>query len=328
MMFNAIVISKDQDNYQCQLSTMTEEQLPEGDVLVEVKYSTINYKDALAITGKAPVVRKFPMVPGIDFVGTVAKSNSDKFSQGDTVILNGFGVGETHMGGLAQQARVNSDWLIKLPSSISEYTAMAIGTAGYTAMLCVMALEQHGLTPERGDILVTGATGGVGSFAIALLAKLGFSVVASTGDENQHDYLKQLGANSIIPRQELSEKGKPLMKERWAGAVDSVGSYTLANVCASTQYGGVVAACGLAQGMDFPATVAPFILRGVTLAGVDSVMRPLADREVAWQRLADLVDKQMIEKISTTVKLSECLAIADSLLKGEVTGRLVVDVNQ
>ncbi|NMP31725.1 oxidoreductase [Thalassotalea sp. M1531] len=326
-MFNAIVINKESEQYHSILSELDVIDLPEGDVLVNVEYSTINYKDALAITGQAPVVRQFPMIPGIDLVGKVEQSSNGNFKAGDLVLLNGFGVGESHMGGLAQKARLKGEWLIKLPNNISPYTAMAIGTAGYTAMLCVLALEQNGVSPQNGDVLVTGATGGVGSFAIGLLNKLGYRVVASTGDEAQFAYLTSLGASEIIARSELSEPGKPLMKERWAGAIDSVGSHTLANVCASTKYGGTVAACGLAQGMDFPATVAPFILRGITLAGIDSVMRPIADREEAWQRLSDLIAPSMIEQISTKIGLKECLDIAEPLLNGEVTGRIVVDVN-
>lgn len=327
-MFNAIVINKDSGEYQTTLTKISTEQLPAGDVLINVKYSTVNYKDALAITGRAPVVRSFPMVPGIDLVGEVISSENQRFLQGDKVLLNGFGVGESHMGGLAQQARVSSDWLIQLPETMSEYTAMAIGTAGYTAMLCIMALEQNGVTPDKGDILVTGATGGVGSFAVTLLAKLGYTIIASTGDATKHDYLKSLGASDVIDRHELSVTGKPLMKEQWAGVVDSVGSQTLVNACASTKYGGTVAACGLAQGMDFPATVAPFILRGVTLAGIDSVMRPLVDRETAWQRLAELIEPEMIEQIATKISLNDCLTVAESMLQGKVTGRLVVDVNR
>lgn len=326
-MINAIVIDKTADSYTAKLTTIPDEQLGEGDVLVNVNFSTINYKDALAITGKAPVIRKFPIVPGIDFVGEVEKSSHEKFSIGDVVLLNGFGVGENHSGGLAQKAKVRGDWLIKLPSSISQFSAMAIGTAGYTAMLCIMALEKHNVTPDKGDILVTGATGGVGSFAVSLLAKLGYSVVASTGDTSQHDYLKSLGVKEIINRDELSGAGKPLMKERWAGVIDSVGSHTLVNACASTNYGGTVAACGLAQGMDFPATVAPFIIRGVTLVGIDSVMRSIPDREAAWQKLSELIDADVIKKISTEISLAQCIDVAQDLLDGKVTGRLVVNVN-
>ncbi|MCY7295516.1 acrylyl-CoA reductase (NADPH) [Alteromonas sp. a30] len=326
-MFKALLIEKDEQGYRTQLTEQSEAFLTEGDVLVDVSYSTINYKDALAITGKAPVIRQFPMVPGIDFVGTVASSEHLGFKPGDKVLLNGYGVGETHFGGLAQKAKVNGDWLIALPESISPKHAMAIGTAGYTAMLCVIALEKQGLRPESGDVLVTGATGGVGSWAVKILSELGYRVLASTGSQDQADYLTSLGAAEIIDRATLSEAGKPLMKERWAGAIDSVGSTTLANVCASTRYGGAVAACGLAQGMDFPATVAPFILRGVALLGIDSVMRPLIDRVEAWERLSNMDMHGYIDSIAQVIGLSDCISSAESLLKGKITGRLVVDVN-
>ncbi len=326
-MFNGILIEKDDKGYRATVKDIDESVLPEGDVIVNVSHSTINYKDALAITGKAPVVRKFPMVPGIDLVGTVEHSESDKFSVGDQVLLNGFGVGENHCGGLAQKARLKSEWLIPLPKAFSPRQAMAIGTAGYTAMLCVIALEKNGVTPDKGKILVTGANGGVGSFSIAILAKLGYNVVASTGRVEQAEYLKKLGASDVIDRKALSEPGRPLAKESWAGAVDSAGSHTLANVCASMQYGGTVAACGLAQGMDLPASVAPFILRGVTLAGIDSVMRPIADRIEAWERLADILDPQVFEDISTEIGLGEVIPTAEALLAGNVRGRVVVDVN-
>jgi acrylyl-CoA reductase (NADPH) len=327
-MFNGILIEKDDQGYRATVQNIDDSVLPEGDVTVNVSHSTINYKDALAITGKAPVVRKFPMVPGIDLVGTVEHSESDKFSVGDQVLLNGFGVGETHCGGLAQKVRLKSEWLIPLPKAFSPRQAMAIGTAGYTAMLCVIALEKNGVTPDKGKILVTGANGGVGSFSIAILAKLGFTVVASTGRIEQAEYLKKLGALDVIDRKALSELGRPLAKESWAGAVDSAGSHTLANVCASMQYGGTVAACGLAQGMDLPASVAPFILRGVTLAGIDSVMRPIADRIEAWKRLADILDPQVFEDISTEIGLSEVIPTAEALLAGTVRGRVVVDINR
>ena len=327
-MFNGILIEKDDQGYRAAVNDIDESVLPEGDVTVNVSHSTINYKDALAITGKGPVVRKFPMVPGIDLVGTVEQSDSDKFNVGDSVLLNGFGVGETHCGGLAQKARLKSEWLIPLPKAFSPRQAMAIGTAGYTAMLCVIALEKNGVTPDKGDILVTGANGGVGSFSIAILAKLGYKVVASTGRVDQAEYLTKLGASEIIDRNTLSEPGRPLGKERWAGAIDSAGSHTLANVCAGIKYGGVVAACGLAQGMDLPASVAPFILRGVTLAGIDSVMRPLEDRLEAWQRLADILDPEVFEDISTDISLSEVVETAEGLLAGKVRGRVVVDINK
>ena len=327
-MFHGMLIEKDDQGYRTTVKSIDENVLPAGDVTVKVLYSTLNYKDALAITGKAPVVRTFPMVPGIDLVGVVEHSDSDKFAVGDRVLLNGFGVGETHCGGLATKARLKSEWLIPLPSAFSPQQAMAIGTAGYTAMLCVMALEKNGVTPDKGEVLVTGANGGVGSFAIAILAKLGYQVVASTGRVDQSDYLKKLGAKDIIDRASLSEAGRPLAKERWAGAVDSVGSHTLANVCASTKYGGTVAACGLAQGMDFPASVAPFILRCVTLAGVDSVMRPLADRIEAWQRLGEILDPAIFDDIVHEVSLVEAIDVASDLLAGKVRGRVVVDVNR
>ncbi|REL34995.1 MDR family oxidoreductase [Thalassotalea euphylliae] len=325
-MFKSIVINKDEQGYQAQVKEVDDSILPEGDVTIDVSHSTLNYKDALAITGKAPVVRSFPMIPGIDLAGTVTASDSDKFKVGDKVLLNGFGVGEKHCGGLAEKARLNSDWLIPLPEAFSPRQAMAIGTAGYTAMLCVIALEKNGVTPDKGEILVTGANGGVGSFAIAILAKLGYTVVASTGRLDQTDYLKQLGAAEVIDRNTLSEPGKPLARERWAGAVDAAGSHTLANVCASMQYGGVVTACGLAQGMDFPASVAPFILRGVVLAGIDSVMRPITDRVEAWQRLAEIIEPADLETISTDISLDQAIETAQALIAGQVRGRVIVDL--
>ena len=327
-MFNGILIEKDDQGYRAAVKDIDESVLPEGDVTVNVSHSTINYKDALAITGKGPVVRKFPMVPGIDLVGTVEHSESEKFKTGDQVLLNGFGVGEAHCGGLAQKARLKSDWLIPLPKGFSPRQAMAIGTAGYTAMLCVIALEKNSVTPDKGKILVTGANGGVGSFSIAILAKLGYNVIASTGRVDQAEYLKNLGASDVIDRKALSEPGRPLAKESWAGAIDSAGSHTLANVCASMQYGGTVAACGLAQGMDLPASVAPFILRGVTLAGIDSVMRPIADRIEAWERLADILAPAVFDDISTEIGLSEVISTAEALMEGTVRGRVVVDINR
>ncbi|MBU2871015.1 MDR family oxidoreductase [Colwellia sp. E2M01] len=327
-MFTCLQINKDENGYQTTRAELNEDTLTEGNVLVKVQYSTLNYKDALAITGKAPVVRSFPMIPGIDFSGVVEQSDSADFKVGDKVILNGFGVGEKYKGGLSQKARVNSDWLIPLPENFSSLQAMSLGTAGYTAMLCIIALEKQGLTPQSGKILVTGATGGVGSFAVKLLSLMGYTVVAATGSAAQHDYLKALGASEIIDRAELSEPGKPLMKEQWAGAIDSVGSHTLANVCASINYGGAVAACGLAQGMDFPASVAPFILRGVSLLGIDSVMRPKADRIEAWQKLSELLPAGEMDSIVNIIGLEQAITVADDLLKGNVTGRVVVDVNQ
>ncbi|MEO3680485.1 MDR family oxidoreductase [Rheinheimera sp. FR7-31] len=325
-MFKGVLIEKDEQGYRAALKELDDSVLMDGDTLINVAYSTLNYKDALAITGKAPVVRKFPMIPGIDLAGTVISCNTGKFKAGEKVLLNGFGVGEVHCGGLAQQARLNSDWLIALPKGLSAKQAMAIGTAGYTAMLCVMALQKHGVTPDSGEILVTGANGGVGSFAIAILAKLGYRVVAATGRVDEADYLKTLGASDIINRHTLSEPGKPLAKERWAGVVDSVGSHTLVNACASTKYGGVVAACGLAQGMDLPGTVAPFILRGVTLAGIDSVMRPLKDRIDAWDRLAEVLDARTLETVASEISLAQVCDTAQQLLAGRLRGRVVVKV--
>jgi len=326
-MFRALLIEKDEQGQRVSLKNLQKNQLPDGDVLVRVSHSTLNYKDALAITGKGPVVRQFPMVPGIDLAGIVEESQHPDFKAGDAVLLNGWGVGEAHWGGLSQYARLKGDWLIPQPEGFSPAEAMAIGTAGYTAMLSVLALERHGITPERGDILVTGANGGVGSFAIALLARLGYRVVASTGRPEEAEYLSALGAAEIIERASLSAPGRPLGRERWAGAIDSVGSHTLANVCASTRYGGCVAACGLAQGMDFPATVAPFILRGVTLAGIDSVMRPRADRLDAWQRLARDLDRGLLATTTHTIGLEQAMDAASALLAGQVRGRIVVDVN-
>jgi len=327
-MFNAIVIEKDEQGQRAAVQALDEAQLPAGNVTVAVAYSTLNYKDGLAITGQGPVVRSFPMVPGIDLVGTVQSSQHADFKPGDAVLLNGWGVGEGHWGGLAQQVRLDGDWLIPLPKGFTPAEAMAIGTAGYTAMLCVMALERQGVTPDKGEVLVTGANGGVGSFAIALLARLGYRVVASTGRSSEHEYLKHLGASDVIDRASLSAPGKPLGKERWAGAVDSVGSHTLANVCATTRYHGAVAACGLAQGMDFPGSVAPFILRGVSLLGIDSVKRPQADRIEAWERLARDLDRDLLALISREIGLSEVVAVAAQLMDGGVRGRVVVDVNR
>ena len=327
MTYQALQIHKDDAGYRCTLQTLDDNALPEGDVTVQVDYSTLNYKDGLAITGKSPVVRKFPLTPGIDLSGTVTESQHPLFKVGDQVVLNGWGVGESHSGGLAQKARLKGDWLVKLPAAFTPRQAMAIGTAGYTAMLCVMALQKHGVTPDKGDILVTGAGGGVGSVAIALLAKLGYRVVASTGRLQEADYLRQLGAADVMDRAELSAPGKPLAKERWAGVVDTVGSHTLANACASTKYGGVVTACGLAQGMDFPSSVAPFILRGVTLAGIDSVMAPRAVREAAWARLAQDLDAAQLERMTREVGLADAIGLGAEILAGQVRGRVVVNVN-
>lgn len=328
-MFKAIVINKqDKESPQTvQLSELDDSQLPEAPVTVKVEFSTINYKDGLAITGKSPVVRKFPMVPGIDFAGVVEASTSDAWKPGDRVLLNGWGVGEGHWGGFAQKARVNAEWLQKVPAAFTNKQAMAIGTAGYTAALCVEALVKNGLTPG-GEVLVTGASGGVGSVAVALLAKLGYKVAASTGKANEADYLKALGATTIIDRNELSNPGKPMQKERWAGVVDSVGSHTLANACAQTKYRGLVTACGLAQGMDFPSSVAPFILRGVSLLGIDSVMAPQELRKPAWDRLARDLDAAALDRISTVVSLSEAITAAADIVAGKIRGRVVVDVNR
>ena len=283
-MFKAVVLKKQDDaDASVSVEDLNISDLPEGDVLVKVSFSTINYKDALAITSSSPIIKNYPMVPGIDFAGEVEESNNNSFKTGDKVILNGFGVGEKYWGGLAQKARVKGEWLVKLPEKLTQKQAMAIGTAGYTAMLCVLALEKQGVTPDKGEILVTGASGGVGSVAISLLSKLGYEVCASSGREEFKDYINSLGAKKIINRSELSEKSRPLGKEIWAGAIDSVGSHTLANICASTKYGGVVAACGLAQGFDFPSTVMPFILRGVSLLGVDSVYHSMEGRKEAWK---------------------------------------------
>lgn len=326
-MFKGVLITKNDTAQSISITDIDESQLPEGSVTVKVEYSTINYKDGLAITGKSPVVRKFPMVPGIDYAGVVEASSSAEWKPGDRVILNGWGVGESHWGGLAQKARVNGDWLIRLPAAFTSRQAMAIGTAGYTASLCVDALIKQGLTPERGEVLVTGASGGVGSVAIALLTKAGFKVVASSGKASEAAYLTSLGAKQIIDRAELSQPGKPLQKEKWAAVVDCVGSHTLVNACAQTRYGGIVAACGLAQGMDFAASVAPFILRGVTLLGIDSVMAPRALRELAWQRLARDLDPAALESISTVVGLSQAERVAAEILAGTIRGRVVIDVN-
>jgi len=326
-MFKALLITKNETAQSVAITDIDDSQLPEGAVTVKVEYSTINYKDGLAITGKSPVVRKFPMVPGIDFAGVVESSTSDQWKPGDRVVLNGWGVGEGHWGGLGQKARVKAEWLIRLPDAFTAKQAMAIGTAGYTAALCVEALVQHGVKPEAGEVLVTGATGGVGSVAIALLSKLGYKVVASSGKASEADYLKSLGAAEIVDRATLSAAGKPMQKERWAAVVDCVGSFTLANALAQTRYGGFVAACGLAQGMDLPGSVAPFILRGVSLLGIDSVMAPMAKREAAWKRLASDLDASALEAISKTVPLSEAAAAGEDIISGKIRGRVVVDVN-
>jgi acrylyl-CoA reductase (NADPH) len=322
-MFQALVLEKNPD-FAATVREVDDSFLPDGDVTVAVEYSTLNYKDGLAITNKSPVVRSWPMVAGIDGSGTVLESSSPAWKPGDAVVLNGFGVGETHKGCLAGKARLKGQWLVRRPADFTARQAMAIGTAGYTAMLCVLALERHGVRAGGGEVLVTGATGGVGSVAVALLAKLGHRVVAATGKAAEADYLRSLGAADVIDRAELSNPGKPLQKERWAAVVDAVGSHTLANACAQTRYGGAIAACGLAQGMDFPATVAPFILRGIALLGVDSVMAPMALREQAWARLATDLDPQLLEAMTTEIPLAGAIDAAGKLMAGQVRGRMVV----
>lgn len=325
-MFQAILLEKDGATVRARLSDVDETQLPPGDVTVRVAWSTLNYKDGLAITGKAPVVRSYPMVPGIDFAGVVERSEHPGYKPGDKVVLNGWGVGESRWGGLAEKARVDGDWLVPLQSPFTARQAMAIGTAGYTAMLCVMALERHDVSPDKGEVLVTGASGGVGGVAVALLSRLGYAVVAATGRPEEADYLKSLGAGEVIDRALFSEPGKPLAKERWAGAVDVVGGQTLANVCAALKYRGAVAACGLAGGMSLPATVAPFILRGATLAGVDSVMCPRDLRLEAWRRLAETLDPSKLESLTEEIALTDVVAAAERLIDGRIRGRVVVPV--
>lgn len=325
-MFNALVIDQVDGTQQVALQQKAIADLPTSEVLVRVAYSTLNYKDALAITGASPIVRQYPMVPGIDFSGVVEQSNHPDYQVGDKVVLNGWGVGEKHWGGLAQYARVPADYLIHLPEAFSLRDAMVIGTAGYTAMLCVLALEQQGIRPDSGDVLVTGAAGGVGSVAVAILAKLGYTVTAMTGRATESDYLKSLGAQHIMDRAEYSQAGRPLAKERWAAAIDVAGSHVLANVCAAMKYRGVVAACGLAAGMDFPASMAPFILRGVKLIGVDSVMCPKTDRLKAWQRLAADLDPNILNVVATEIQLDQVQAVAPRFLEGQVRGRIVVSM--
>ncbi len=324
--FKALLITKDGDQQSAAITEMGISDLMDGDVTVAVAHSTVNYKDGLALTGRSPVVRKFPMIGGIDFAGTVVESSNPNFKPGDKVIQNGFGLSETHYGGYSEIARVKGDWLVPLPPVFSTADAMAIGTAGYTAMLCVLALEDAHVTPDKGPVLVTGAAGGVGSVAIALLSKLGYHVIASTGRAEEEAYLKGLGASEIIARSELSGDPRPIAKERWAGAVDSVGSKTLANVLASTQYGGAVAACGLAQGLDLPASVAPFILRGISLLGIDSVQMPRPRRLRAWERLARDLDVKKLGTMTHTIKLADVRKAADDILAGKVRGRLVVEI--
>jgi len=324
--FKSLQLSRADAGFSAAIADTDEAQLPPGDVLVQVEYSTLNYKDGLAITNKGPVVRNWPMVAGIDGAGTVLESTHAGWKPGDRFVHNGWGLGETRWGLMAERARLQGDWLVKLPAAFSTRQAMAIGTAGYTAMLSVLALEQHGVKPGDGEVLVTGATGGVGSVAVALLGKLGYAVVAATGKVSEEAYLKQLGAGSIIDRAELAAPGKPLQKERWTAVVDAVGSHTLANACAQTRYGGVVTACGLAQGADFPATVMPFILRGVTLAGIDSVMAPRAKRQQAWERLARDLDPAKLEAMVEEVPLARAAEKAADLMSGKVRGRVVVKI--
>jgi acrylyl-CoA reductase (NADPH) len=325
-LFNALQLSRSDAGFSAAVTQLQESQLPAGDVLVQVDYSSLNYKDGLAITDKGPVVRKWPMVAGIDGAGTVLESTHPNWKAGDRFVHNGWGLGETRWGLMSERARLQGDWLVKLPAALTTRQAMAIGTAGYTAMLCVMALERHGLVPSAGEVLVTGATGGVGSVAVALLGKLGYTVVAATGKASEEAYLKQLGAGRVIDRAELAAPGKPLQKERWAAVVDAVGSHTLANACAQTCYGGVVAACGLAQGADFPSTVMPFILRAVTLAGVDSVMAPLLKRQQAWERLATDLDPAKLDLMVEEVPLSRAVEKAADLMAGKVRGRVVIKI--
>jgi acrylyl-CoA reductase (NADPH) len=324
--FKAIVIEKGDGGQKVALTTFDEKDLMEGDVTIRVEWSTVNYKDGLAISGKAPVVRRFPMIPGIDLAGTVEASSHPAWKSGDKVICNGWGLGETWLGAYAEKARVKGDWLVRLPQNMSTRDAMAIGTAGYTAMLCVMALERHGLTPQSGPVIVTGAAGGVGSVAVALLAMLGWQVSASTGRPQEADYLKALGAAEIIDRQEFSGPAKPLAKERWAAGVDTVGSTTLANILSMTRYGGAVAACGLAGGMDLPSSVAPFILRGVSLLGIDSVMCPLPLRRAAWQRLETDLDRGKLATMTSEIALSDVITTAPDIIAGKVRGRMAVKV--
>ncbi|WP_020201979.1 MULTISPECIES: acrylyl-CoA reductase (NADPH) [Cupriavidus] len=328
MTFQALLLTQDGGATQAAVTALEESALPaDGDVLVAVDYSTINYKDGLAITGRAPVVRKWPMVAGIDGAGTVLESAHPRWRAGDRVVLNGFGVGETHWGCLAQRARLKGDWLVKLPDAFTAQQAMAIGTAGYTAMLSVLALERAGVAPGDGEVLVTGASGGVGTVAIALLSKLGYRVAASTGKTAEADFLKALGAAEVIDRTELGKPGKPMQKERWAAVVDSVGSHTLVNACAQVRYGGAVTCCGLAQGLDFPASVAPFILRGITLYGIDSVMAPMARREQAWQRLATDLAPDRLRAITSEIGLSGAIEAGRRIVEGGMRGRVVVNVN-
>jgi acrylyl-CoA reductase (NADPH) len=325
-LYQGYQINKTEAGQSCELKQLSDDDLMEGDVTVQIEYSTLNYKDGLALTGKAPVIRTFPMTPGIDFCGSVTSSLNSRFKVGDKVILNGFGVGEVHSGGYAQKARVKGDWLVSLPDGIDSRQAMAIGTAGYTAMLCVLALEKHGISAGSGDILVTGASGGVGSVAVAILSKLGYRVVATTGRMQEKDYLLGLGAAEVIDRADFSEKARPLNKELWAGAIDVAGGNTLANVLSQIKYGGAVAACGLAESMNLPTSVAPFILRGITLYGVDSVMASLDKREQAWQRLAQDLDMSLLEELSFELEFTDLPQAAEDILAGKVRGRAIVKI--
>jgi len=324
--FKAIRIDKADKGTAAALTQFDEAELMDGDVTVRVEWSTLNYKDGLALTGKAPVVRRFPMIAGIDFAGTVEASSHPQWKAGDKVVCTGWGMGETHLGAYAEKARVKGDWLVALPQGLSARDAMAIGTAGFTAMLSVLALEKHGLSPKSGPVVVTGAAGGVGSVATAVLSKLGYHVIASTGRASEADYLKEIGAAEIIDRNELSAAAKPLAKERWAGGVDSVGSTTLANLLSMTKYGGAIAACGLAAGMDLPSSVAPFILRGVCLLGIDSVMCPIEPRKAAWQRLASDLDRTKLSEITHEIPLDEVSEWGAKILAGQVRGRIVVKI--
>jgi len=324
--FQGYQINKTDEGQSCELKQLNDDDLMEGDVTFKVEYSTLNYKDGLALTGSSPVVRKFPLTPGVDSCGTVLNSGSDKFAVGDRVILNGFGVGEVHSGGYAQKARVNSDWLVKLPAGLEPRQAMAIGTAGYTSMLCVMALENHGLKPGDGDILVTGASGGVGSVAVALLGKLGYRVVATTGRLSEESFLKGLGAAEVKGRAEFADKARPLSKELWAGAIDVAGGNTLANVISQIKYGGAIAACGLADSMSLPTTVAPFILRGIALYGIDSVMAPIAKREQAWARLVQDLDMQLLDDLSFDLDFADLPQAGEDILAGKIRGRAIIKI--
>lgn len=324
--FHAYQVTKDEQGIHAALRTLTEQDLMEGDVTVNVEYSALNYKDGLALTGKAPVVRRFPLIPGIDFSGTVAASDHPAFTIGDRVLLTGFGVGEVHHGGFSEMARVDGKWLLPIPEGMTPRQAMAVGTAGFTSMLCVLALEKHGITPEGNDILVTGAAGGVGSVALSILAGLGYRVTAVTGRRSEADFLKTLGAVDVLDRQAFSEKAKPLAKEQWGGAIDVAGGNTLANVLSQIRYGGAVAACGLAESIDLPASVAPFILRGITLYGIDSVMAPVEIRQQAWQRIAKDLDFDLLAKLTNEIGLADLPASAEAILAGKIRGRTVVKI--